>query len=409
MNNSMQKNMTMTSFFFLWFGAAISIAEIMTGGLLTPLGFSNGLMIIFLGHAIGTTILVLGGVIGSREGLPAISSTRISFGLYGTYLFSILNVLQLIGWTAVMIISGARSINSVSTILWSFDNMLFWSVVIGLLIGLWILLGNTGFKRLNVIAVSLLFGLTIILSWVIFHNSKLFTTGMAGGLSFGTGLELNIIMPLSWLPLIADYTRFAKNGRAGFWGPWLGYFIGSSWMYIIGLGAGIVSGNADPTAMMLAANLGLTALGIVLLSTVTTTFLDVYSAGVTFLNITGKWSERTVAIVMTAIGTVIAIFVPIEQYENFLYAIGSVFAPLFAVVLADYFVIKSNRQIQETLLVNWGSTVVWAIGVGLYYYFVGIDFVLGATLPVMLLTGLFYTLTWRWTDSWKYSRPSATC
>lgn len=409
MSKGTNDRLNLTSFFFLWFGASVSIAEMMTGGLLAPLGWARGLLVVLLGHALGTTILVLGGVIGSQEQLPAIRSTQITFGQYGTYLFSILNVLQLIGWTAVMIISGARSLNMISTMLWSFDHLTLWSILIGGLISVWIFLGHTGFQRLNVIAVSLLFLLTLILSWVIFRHANLFTQAASGTLSFGGGLELNMIMPLSWLPLIADYTRFAKTTRSGVIGSWLGYFVGSSWMYVIGLGAGILSGQADPTAMMLAANLGLTALGIVLLSTVTTTFLDVYSAGVTFTNLTPQWNERIIGVGMAILGTLIAIFVPIEQYENFLYAIGSVFAPLFAVVLADYFLCKADRRVHTGLLIDWGATFVWLVGVGLYYYLITIDFVLGATLPVMLLTALIYTLTRRWTLSWKSYKPSAHC
>ncbi len=405
MNSQPGNNLTMLSFLFLWFGAAISIAEIMTGGLLAPLGFTNGLLVIIIGHLIGTTILILGGIIGYNEKLPAITSTRMAFGQWGTFLFSLLNVLQLIGWTAVMIISGARSVNTISKILWSFDNLYLWSLVIGGLICFWIYLGNAGFKKINIIAVSLLFGLTILLSLVIFKNNQLFTREITGNLPFGLGIELNVIMPLSWLPLIADYTRFARSKSGGIWGSWIGYFSGSCWMYIIGLGAAIVSANADPTGMMLAANLGLTALGILLLSTVTTTFLDAYSAGVTFLNITPRLSERKMAIIMAVIGTIIAIIVPIEQYENFLYAIGSVFAPLFAVVIADYFILK-NRSIDPDLQVNWGAVVVWVVGIVLYYIFIRFNFILGATVPVMILTGLIYTLFWRWIKNWTSIKKS---
>lgn len=402
-------NISMFGFFTLWFGAAVSIAEILTGGLLSPLGFGTGLKAIIIGHLIGTTILVLGGIIGTEERIPSIMSTGISFGKYGALVFSVLNVLQLLGWTAVMIISGARSVNEISKAIWSFDGINLWSIVIGGLICLWIYFGNAGFKRLNVAAVILLFGLTVLMSFVVFRNSELLTKTAAGDISFGSAIEINVVMPLSWLPLIADYTRFARNKRDGIAGSFLGYFIGSTWMYMIGLGAAIIAGNPDPAAMLLAANLGLTALGIVVLSTVTTTFLDAYSAGVTALNIFPGLSEKKAAIAMGVIGTLIAIAAPIEQYENFLYAIGSVFAPLFAVLLTDYFIIKKNRKLQEDLLVNWGAVIVWAAGVALYYRFVEIDFVLGATVPVMLITSVLYILTWRYTSKWKLSRKHQSC
>jgi len=196
-------------------------------------------------------------------------------------------------------------------------------------------------------------------------------------------------MPLSWLPLISDYTRFAKTKQGGAGGSWLGYFFGSSWMYIIGLGAAIIASDPDPSAMLLAANLGIVALGIIVLATVTTTFMDAYSAGVTFLNIFPKLNEKSVALVMTAIGTGLAIIVNIEQYQDFLYAIGSVFAPLFAILLTDYFLLN-NKKIQADLLVNWGTLVLCAIGTLLYYWFIKLNFIVGATIPVMLMISIIH-------------------
>lgn len=394
------------TFVFLWFGAAVSIAEILTGGLIAPLGFKIGIIVILLGHLIGTGILILGGIIGTREKVPAITSTNISFGVYGTYLFSILNILQLIGWTAVMIKSAANSVNLITQSLWKFDNVLVCIVCISILTILWLYFGNAGMKKLNVAAVFLLFILTLVLGTIIFKDKTLLTKASTAGISFGGALELSIIMPLSWLPLIADYTRFAKSEKQGAYGSFIGYFLGSSWMFIIGLGAAIVSSNSDPSAMMLAANLGITALGIVVLSTVTTTFLDVYSAGVSFLNIMPKFSEKKVGITMTIIGTIAAIIFPIENYDSFLYAIGSVFAPLFAILITDYFIIKKNTKIQPNVLINLGAILVWIIGIALYYSFVKFDLVLGSTVPVMIITGVLYAISWKGMSKWKLIKKS---
>ncbi|HZK56601.1 MAG TPA: putative hydroxymethylpyrimidine transporter CytX [Desulfosporosinus sp.] len=398
--------MSMFNFTTLWFGAAISVAEILAGGLLAPLGFKMGLLAILLGHLVGTTLLVLAGIIGTTERIPALVSTRISFGTYGSYLFSVLNVLQLLGWTAVMIVVGARSVNEITTTLWAFDHLSVWSLIIGAFIMLWIGLGkDIGWKKANNIAVILLFILTMVLSVIIFRNQGLFSHAGSGDMPFGLGLELAVVMPLSWLPLISDYTRFAKTKGGGAWGSWLGYFFGSSWMYMIGLGAAIVYSSPDPSTMLLAVNLGLVALGIIVLATVTTTFLDAYSAGVTLLNIFPKMNEKFVALVMTAIGTGLAIIVNIEGYESFLYAIGSVFAPLFAILLTDYFLLKT-KIIQDDLLINWGTLTLCALGTVLYYQFIKLDFVLGATIPVMLIISIIHLMTWRLTIKWKFVRKS---
>jgi len=396
------------SFFTLWFGAAVSVAEILTGGLLAPMGFKSGFAAIIIGHLMGTGILVLGGIIGTAERMPSIMSTGISFGRYGSYLFSALNVLQLLGWTAVMIISGARSVNVITKALWSIDNFRLWSIIIGGLICLWIFFGRDCWRKLNLAAVSLLVVLTVLLCLVVFGSGEVFNKAGTGEMSFGSAVELNVIMPLSWLPLIADYTRFAKSRRAGAVGSFLGYFTGSTWMYVVGLGAAIASGNADPGAIMLAADLGFSALGIVVLSTVTTTFLDAGSAGVTLLNIFPGLGERKAAMLMGALGTLTALALPIERYESFLYAIGSVFAPLFAILLTDYFIIRKDRRLREDLLVNWGAAAVWVFGIVLYYRFIALDFIFGATVPVMMITSLVYFLSGRLTGNWvllKKQRP----
>jgi putative hydroxymethylpyrimidine transporter CytX len=405
MTNADEK-MGFWTYVFLWFGAAVSIAEILTGGLIAPLGFKTGVIIILLGHLIGTGIFALGGIIGAREKVPAITSTGMSFGKYGTYLFSILNVLQLLGWTAVMIKSAANSVNLITKDLWNFDNALICNLLIGVLVILWIWFGKAGMEKLNTAAVLLLLILTLILGTIIFKDKALLTKAAGEGISFGGAIELNVVMPLSWLPLIADYTRFAKSEKGGAGGSFIGYFLGSSWMFIIGLGAAIVSNNPDPSSMMLAANLGMTALGIVILSTVTTTFMDVYSAGISFLNLMPKINDKGIGVVMAIIGTLIAVVFPIENYESFLYAIGSVFAPLFAIVITDYFIIRKGVKEQSETLINWGAVFVWIIGVATYYSFIKLDFILGATAPVMVITGVIYLVSWRWICKWKLVKKS---
>lgn len=221
-------------------------------------------------------------------------------------------------------------------------------------------------------------------------------------MSFGLALELSIIMPLSWLPLVSDYTRFAKEKKSGLVGTFFGYFIGSSLMYIVGLSIALYAKDASVGTMMMALHLGFVALGIVLLSTVTTTFLDAYSAGVTLTNVFPKLSERTVALVMTLVGFVVAVFTPVEQYENFLYAIGSVFGPLFAIVLSDYFIFK-KEQIASTLALHVGTFIVWAVGVFLYYQFQVMALPLGTTLPTMIATALLFIATKRGFERWTLS------
>lgn len=398
---SSNKQLSSITLMLLWFGASVSIAEILTGGILAPMGFSAAMGGIIIGHIIGAVILALGAIIGAQSKLPAIKSTQISFGAYGAKLFAFLNILQLIGWTSIMILTGGRAANEIAKILYGVDNISLWSLGIGLAIILWIYMGKKGFTIINSIAVILLLLLTLVLASVVFsHSAEILSAPSSKGISTGLAMELSVIMPLSWLPLIADYTRYAKDSKKGVLGSFLGYLIGSTLMYTIGLAAAIYSGSADPATMMIAADLGLFALGIVVLSTITTTFMDAYSAGVSALNILPKASEKNIAIIMAIIGVVLALWVPMEQYEHFLYAIGSVFGPLFAIVLTDYFIFK-NKTLSDSLICQIGSFIIWAIGVFMYYQIKELDLWLGVSIPVMLFTSVLFIISKKFIKKWE--------
>ncbi|HSP47369.1 MAG TPA: cytosine permease, partial [Clostridiaceae bacterium] len=189
----------------LWFGASVSIAEIFTGTLIAPLGFRRGLLAIVIGHAVGCFLLYLAGLIGARSGKSAMETVGFSFGSRGRILFAGLNVLQLVGWTAVMIIGGARAMTIILGSALGFKGELLFCLVIGGLILLWVLMGITNLGKVNVFAVTGLLLLSVLLSFVVFNGGIPVFTG--GTMSFGMALELSIAMPRSWLPLISDYTK----------------------------------------------------------------------------------------------------------------------------------------------------------------------------------------------------------
>jgi len=377
-----KQSLTSANLFFLWFGAAVSVAEILTGGYLADLGVSKGVWAIILGHLAGTALLVSAGMIGFKERLPSIMSTRISFGKQGSYLISAINILQLIGWTAIMIIEGGRAINVVTSSLWNFDNIAVQSVLMGLLIGIWVISGFQGFKKLNMAAVFLLLILTIVMTVVIFRQTPDLSVVKSTGF-FGTGFELSIIMPLSWFPLIADYTSLSESKKGAWIAPFAGYFTGSCWMYGIGMFGGIYSGSPDPTGMMLAANLGIIALMIIGLSTVTTTFLDVHSAAISLLNIFPRIKRGLAGVVLALLGTLLAIFFPMEQYTSFLYILGSVFSPLISILLTDYFILKTDSRNKKTDPVAMASL---AAGIIFYYIIKPAQIITGPTLATIFFT-----------------------
>ena len=374
----------------IWFGAAVSIAEILTGTLIAPLGFVKGLGAILLGHAIGCILMYFAGLIGARTEKSAMDTVKISFGSKGALLFSVLNILQLVGWTAVMIIGGARATGTVVNPVLNMQGEALWCVVIGLLIILWIIVGTKTLEKLNIVAMGSLFVLTVVLSAVIFNGSASARhSGLSDTMSFGMAVELSVAMPLSWLPLISDYTRAARKPRTATAVSVIVYFLTSCWMYLIGLGAAVYTGQSDISKIMLQAGLGLAAVIIIIFSTVTTTFLDAYSAGVSFASIQKKAGEKPVAVIVCVIGTLLAIFTPIEQFENFLYLIGSVFAPMISILFVDYFILKKDCSGKPA---NFLNLLLWLAGFVIYRLFMSIDTVLGSTLPVMIIISILSIL-----------------
>lgn len=361
----------------IWFGAAVSIAEIVTGTLFAPLGFAKGLAAIVLGHIIGCALLFFSGLIGGRTRKSAMETVQISFGTKGSLFFAILNIIQLVGWTAIMIYDGALAANGA----WGIGSWV-WALLIGVLILVWISIGIKNLGKVNTVSMLALTILTVVLSVVIFRGGVA-QVGPSDALSFGAAVELSVAMPLSWLPLISDYTREAEKPLKATAASVLVYGLVSMWMYVIGMGAAIFTGSSDIADIMVKAGLGVAALLIIVLSTVTTTFLDAYSAGVSSQVLSPRINGKWVALGATVLGTVGAILFPMDDITDFLYLIGSVFAPMIAIQIADFYILRRDSSHQSFDVLN---LVLWLVGFVAYRLLMGVDILVGNTLPDMVIT-----------------------
>ncbi len=364
----------------IWFGAGISIAEILTGSYFAPLGFSKGIAAILIGHAIGCALFFFTGYIGALSKKSSMETTRISFGKIGGSFFALLNVLQLVGWTGIMIYDGSLAANGIAN-----SSSWIWALVIGALIVLWILIGITNIGKLNLVAMTALFVLTLVLCKVIFFGKNAVVAIESAGesLSFGAAVELAVAMPLSWLPLISDYTKDSAKPFSATLASTLTYFAVSCWMYIIGMGAALLTGTSDIAQIMLKAGLGIPALVIIVLSTVTTTFLDAFSAGISFRAIFKNANTKIVGVIVALVGTIAAVFFPMDNITDFLYLIGSVFAPMTAILIADFFVTKNESSKKQ---IDFVRIALWLVGFILYRILMKYDIPCGNTLPDMTIT-----------------------
>ncbi len=359
----------------IWFGAGVSIAEILTGTYYASMDFKSAILAIIIGHIGGFILMGLSGIIGARTGLAAMETTKLSFGKVGGIFFAILNFLQLVGWTAIMIYDGAIS----SGEFFGRGNNI-WALLIGILIIFWIAVGITNLGKINTVSMIALFVLTILMSRKAF-TTNLITKASPDALSFGGAVELAIAMPMSWLPLISDYTSKAEKPAKATWISVGIYSLVSLWMYIIGLTGAIATGESTLSAIFSYSGIGVLAIIIIILSTVTTTFLDAYSAGISFEAIKEDVDGKKVSIIVSVVGIILAIVFPMDDITNFLYLIGSVFAPMIAVQIADFFFKAESTK--SDFRINIAS---WIVGFIIYRILLKVDIVLGASIVSVILT-----------------------
>jgi len=368
------KNTTLLGHSLIWFGAAVSIAEILTGTLFAPLGFWRAFCAIVVGHLLGCLLLYYSGLICARNGKSAMENTRSTFGDHGGKLFAVLNILQLVGWTAVMISAGGQAANGIGKLFgWDY----FWHILICVLILGWLNLKFRTLEKINLVTMLLLFGLSVLLSKIVFRGA--FVVQKEEVLSFGEALELSVAMPVSWLPIIGDYTRDSLRPRLASFISAAVYFVVSCWMYLVGLCTVLCFGENDITAIMKNAGLEAAAILIVILSTVTTTYLDVFSAGKSARSILPKINFRFTAVIVCIIGTLLAIFCDTSVFESFLYWIGSLFVPMATIQISDEIILRQKHTARHNLLL-------WLVGFIIYRIFLQIDLPCGSTIPDILLT-----------------------
>ena len=380
----------------IWFGAGVSMSEILTGTYFAPLGIKTGLFAILIGHIIGGILLFLAGYLGAKTRKNAMETVAVSFGRKGNLPFSVLNILQLAGWLAILNYDGALAANGIFSV-----GAGVWCAVIGVLLLLWVLVGLKRLEKINMVAMTALFLMTLVLCFVIVTRGN-FGTLFNGSsvnkdvLTFGAAIELSAAMPLSWIPVISDYTSNSTKPVKATVVSTIVYCLVSCWMYLIGMSAAIGMGTSDIAQISLRAGLGVVGLLIILFSTVTTNFLAAHSAGVSGEVIGESFSKhingKYLSILVVLLGTIAAILYPMDNIEDFLYLINSVFAPMIAVMIADFFFNKKRSVTKEW---DWTNLIVWLIGLSLYRVLMHVDIVIGYTLPDIVITAVLCVIVHR--------------
>ena len=388
--------------FSLWFSLGIGLMVLQVGAMLAPgLGLSGAILAIVLGTGVGVLLLGAAGVIGSDTGLSAMGTLKLSLGAQGARLPALLNVLQLIGWGAFEIIVmrdaasllGARAFGEGS--IW--NSPVLWTLCFGALATVLAVSGPLAFVRkiLRAWGIWLLLGACVWLTWNLFAKADLamlWQRGGDGSMSLAVGFDIVIAMPLSWLPLIADYSRFARDGRQVFGSTVVGYFIGNTWLMSLGVAYTLAfAAQGEVNALLLAlagAGMGIPLL-LILFDESEKAFADIHSAAVS-AGVLARVKVEHLALAIGVLCTLIALLAPLAQYENFLLLIGSVFAPLFGVVLTDHYWVRRRSIPAHVGALHWPALLAWAAGVAAYHIIAAQAPDLGATLPALVLAGVLY-------------------
>ncbi|AWO75860.1 cytosine permease [Geobacillus sp. G4] len=419
-----ERSMNFFSTFTLWIAANVVITTVMTGMMFVPdISFSNAMLAIIVGSAIGAIPLALTGNIGIRTGLPTMVITRAAFGQKGAILPALVNTIILIGWSWIQAYMAGLSLNYAVHYTTGYSNINLFVILTELLVVIITIFGHRGVERIEkYISIAML-----ILSFLVFY--KIFTTYDISTLvemklsehpSISTILAFDIVVAtaFSWMSTVCDFNRNCRSETSGFWGTYFGYLVAS--IVAMGLGA-VVSGFSiasdmertyDPTILLAAYGFGLIASIVVFFSVLSTNVMALYSATMSFMNVfprAGFWKPTLIMGVICTLGALLK-EVLMSHFFNFIMLIATLFIPVFAIVLVDYFFIKKGVYDAEDILydtkgqyryqkgVNIAAYITYIVGAVFAYYFTYIHpLAVGSTMLTFLLSGAVYWGLMKWT------------
>ncbi len=360
----------------LWFSLGVGLLVMQVGAFLVPaLGPRQALLAIVVGSVLGAGLLATVAWLGCRNGLSSAALIAAALGGAFATLPVALNVLQLLGWTAfelVVMRDGAAALlrrmgldaawaAPALTLLWG---ALLMALAAGSMVGLVRrFLSRFG---LPLVVLSLLW-----LSWQ--FGQRVAATGWdawwsrpgSGGMSALQAVDLVIAMPVSWLPLVADYARYGRSPGSALRGTWLGYALANIWCYALGvLVVATAEPGADLVSSLLLAQGGLIALGLILIDEVDNAYGDVHSGAVSIHFLArARGSIRRHGMALAALATVCALVLPMHGIEPFLLLLSSVFVPLFGVVVSQ--LVWGNPPPERG--VRWGPALLWIAGIAVFH------------------------------------------
>ena len=410
----------------LWLSLGVGLLVMQVGAYLVPaLGTQAALAAILGGSVIGAGLLGWTAKIGCDSGLSSAGLMHATYGSSFARLPVVLNIVQLIGWTtfelvvmrdgvlaiarqaglmgpatgstagstaagsAVGAAAGAAEAASSLPLPTVVVTLVFGALLVALLAGSMVGLVRRFIGRfgLPLVVLSLAW-----LSWQFLGKAQ--ATGWAalwnrageGGMSTLSALDLVIAMPISWLPLVADFSRHGHDGRSALRGTWLGYAVANAWCYALGVLVALTTPSPDLVSALLLAQGGLVALGLILIDEVDNAYGDLYSGSVAGHSLAPGWTTRRWGVQLAVLCTALALVLPMHSLEPFLLMLSSVFVPLYGVILGRLGGRTDVPALVGARRVDLGAVAVWVLGVAVFHLLPQWTTELGSALPTLALT-----------------------
>ena len=383
----------------LWFSLGVGLLVMQMGAYLLPaLSPTQALMAITLGSLVGAGLLGWVGKLGCDSGLSSAGLMHSVYGRHFARLPIVLNIIQLLGWGSFELVvmrdatvALGKQSGALTATYWPWVATLFWgSVILLLMSGSMVTLVRRIISRvaLPLVILSLLW-----LSWQFLSmaSAQGFATLMNrqgdGSMSMLSAMDLVIAMPISWLPLVADYARHGKSGKSALTATWSGFALANIWCYALGVLVALTLPSQDLVTALLLAQGGLIALSLVLIDEVDNAYGDAYSAAMSAHSILPNWSIRRWGLLIAALCTALAMVLPMHSLEPFLLILSSCFVPLFGVMLGRLaFGVNAVELMQKAPSVRWDAVAIWLLGIAFYHLLPFLSTAMGSALPTLVVT-----------------------
>jgi putative hydroxymethylpyrimidine transporter CytX len=389
----------------LWFSLGVGLLVMQIGAYLVPaVGSRDAAIAIVLGSLVGSGLLAWTAKLGCDSGLTSAGLMHSTYGSLFARLPILLNIVQLIGWTTfelVIMRDGTAAIGkqSFGLVLDGPGGMVATTILWGGVLTL--LLAGSMTKLVRKLISR--FGLPLVMAsllWLTWQfGGQLQAKGLDafwsrpgdGSMSLLAAMDLVIAMPVSWLPLVADYARHGRSGRSAMSGTWLGYAVANIWCYALGVMVVSVSApDANLVTALLLAQGGLMALSLILVDEIDNAYGDVYSGAVSAHSIKPALSIRQWGLGLAVLCTGLALVLPMHSLEPFLLLLSSIFVPLYGVILGRLGVSQPSFALPQRKI-DFTAALLWIAGIATFHALAKWAPHWGSALPTLALT---FVLAW---------------